>query len=83
MKMLTFKLKYADKRWQQYLEETYGKDISEKFSIESNATAKTNELTVNLFNFKENFEIIRKIKNDKNIISAYIVSNNSVKKIIA
>jgi hypothetical protein len=82
MKLLTFKLKYADKKWQQYLEETFNKDIAEKFSIEGNATAKTNEATVNLINFDGNKEILNTIKNDKNVISAYIVENNAVKKVI-
>ncbi|NPA43920.1 MAG: hypothetical protein GXO49_00135 [Chlorobi bacterium] len=82
MKHLSFKLKYADKRWQQYLEETFGKETSEKFSVEGNATAKTNEATVNLINFDGKKEIINTIKNDKNIISAYIIENNTVKKVI-
>jgi len=80
MKTLTFKLKYADKKWQQYLEETFGKETSEKFSIEGNATAKTNEATVNFINFDGNKEIIDTIKSDKNIISAYVISNSSVQK---
>ena len=82
MKLLTFKLKYTDKKWQQYLEETFDKDIAKKFSIEGNATAKTNEATVNLINFDGNKEILNTIKNDKNVISAYIVEDNTVKKVI-
>jgi len=82
MKLLTFKLKYADKKWQLYLEEKFGKDTAEKFKIESNATAKTNEATVNLLNFDGNSKIIKTVKEDKNVISAFIIDNYEVKKVI-
>lgn len=82
MKHLTFKLKYAEKRWQQYLEENFGKENSEKLKLEVNATAKTNEATVNYINFDGNKELINKIKNNKDVISAYIIENSAVKTFI-
>ncbi len=82
MKLLTFKIKYADKKWPVYLEETFGKETAEKFSIESNATAKTNEATINLVDFDGNSKVINIVKNDKNVISAFIVDNYKVKKVI-
>lgn len=82
MKLLTFKIKYSGKRWQQYLEESFGKETAEKLSIEGNATAKTNEATINLFNFDGNKETIKKVKNNKDVISAYIVEKNTVKTIL-
>ena len=82
MKHLTFKLKYADKRWQQYLEENFGKETSDKLKLEVNATAKTNEATVNYINFDGDKDIINKIKNNKDVISAYIIENSAVKTLI-
>ncbi|MCF6364965.1 MAG: hypothetical protein L3J35_02075 [Bacteroidales bacterium] len=82
MKLLTFKLKYAEKKWQLYLEEKFGKETAEKFSVESNATAKTNEATINLLNFDGNSKIIKTVKEDNNVISAFIIDNYEVKKVI-
>ena len=82
MKILSFNLKYADKRWNIYLEEMFGKEIAEKCLTESRGTAKIQDAKVNILNFDGSTKIINKIKSDKNVISAYIVSNNTVKKVI-
>ena len=82
MNLLTFKLKHADKKWPIYLSETFGEELASKFKIESVGTAKTTEATINLFGFNGDKKIINTIKNDKNVISAYIVSDNTAKTVI-
>ena len=52
---LIFKMKYADKKWPEYIEEVFGKDIAEKAKIESSATAKTHEARIHVMDFKKNF----------------------------
>ncbi|MCD4791941.1 MAG: hypothetical protein K8R54_01810 [Bacteroidales bacterium] len=82
MKILTFNLNYADKRWNEYLEEMFGKEIAEKCILESKATAKMQDAKVNILNFDENKKVINKIKSDKNVISAYIINNNEISKVL-
>ena len=82
MKILTFKLNYADKRWNIYLEEMFGKEIAEKCLVESRATAKMQDAKVNILNFDGNTEIIKKIKSDKNVVFAYIINNRKITKVL-
>jgi len=82
MKILTFKLNYADKRWNEYLEEMFGKELAEKCLVESRTTKEIQDAKVNIINYDENSKILNSIKNDTNVTSAYIVENNIVKKII-
>ena len=82
MNLLTFKLKYADKKWQMYLTETFGEELANKCKIESVGTAKKSEATINLLDFNNDKKVINKIKNDKNVVSAYIVSDSKAKTVI-
>lgn len=80
MKILSFKLNYADKRWNIYLEEMFGKEIAEKCLVESRTTAKMQDAKVNIINFEGSSKIISKIKSDKNVVFAYIINNGKVTK---
>ena len=82
MKLLTFKLKYADKKWPIYLTETFGEELASKFKVEAVGTAKSNEATINLFDFNGDKKIINTLKNNENVVSAYIVSDNTAKTVI-
>ncbi len=82
MSKLVFKMKYSGKRWPEYLSEILGKEIVEKCKIESHATAKTNFANIILYDFDNNKEITDKIKKNSNTVSAYIVKNNKVQKIL-
>ncbi|MCF6184200.1 MAG: hypothetical protein L3J56_06170 [Bacteroidales bacterium] len=82
MSKLIFKMKYSGKRWNDYLPELFGKETAEKCIVESQATAKTNEARIIIYNFNGNKEILNKIKNNENTISAYIVEDNKVQKIL-
>ncbi len=75
MKILTFTLKYSETRWPEYLENFLGKELAEKCSVESHATAKTHIAKVNILNFNGSKQIINKIKNNKDVESAYIAEN--------
>ena len=78
MKILSIKMKYAEKRWPEYLEEVFGKETAEKMTIESRATASSHEAKIDLLNFKGSSAIIKTIKNNENVISAYIVKDNDI-----
>ena len=79
MKVLSFKMKYADKRWPEYLEEVFGKETAEKFKIESRATASSHEAKIELLDFSGSSKIIKTLKNNDHVISAYIVDGHIVK----
>ncbi len=81
MSKLIFKMNYSGKRWTDYLSEILGKDIAEKCITESEATAKTNEARIIIYDFDGNKEIIKKIKDNEHTISVYLVSNNKVQKV--
>lgn len=82
MRILTFNINYAGKRWSEYLEEMFGKEIAEKCLAESRGTAKIQDAKVNILNFDGNKKVINKIKSDKNVIFAYIINNREVTKIL-
>ena len=80
MKILTFKLNYADKRWKDYLKDMLGDELSEICLVESVTTKDMQYASVNILNFDGNTGILNVVKTDKNVQSAFIVENNSVKK---
>lgn len=82
MRILSIKMKYADKKWPDYLKEVFGEATAEKFVIESHATASTHEAKIELHNFSGNSKIINIIKSNENVLSAYIIEDNTVKTII-
>ena len=82
MSKLIFKMNYSGKRWADYLPEILGKDIAEKCVTESEATAKTDEARIIIYDFDGDKETIKKIKKNEHTISAYIVSNNKVQKVL-
>ncbi len=78
MKILTFTMNYADKRWPAYLEETFGKEIAEKCEVESHQNAKKHYAKITILNFKNDAKLLDKIKNHENVTSAYIAENKKV-----
>jgi len=81
MSKLIFKMKYSGKRWADYLPEILGKETAEKCITESNATAKTHEANIIIYDFNGDKNIVKKITSNENTISAYLVENNKVQKI--
>ena len=75
---LIFKMKYADKKWPEYIEEVFGKDVAEKCDIESTARAKTHEARIHIMDFKGDKNVISTLKQNDNVMSAFLVNNNKV-----
>ncbi len=81
MNKLVLKMKYPGKRWSDYLPEIFGNEVAGKLKIETNATANTNTASIILCEFKNEKNIIEKITNNENILSAFLVKDNKVCKI--
>ena len=75
---LIFRMKYADKKWADYIEEVFGKEVSEQCTIESTARAKTHDAKIQILNFKGDKNVISTLKQSDNVISAFLVNNNEV-----
>lgn len=82
MKILSMKMKYADKKWPDYMKEVFGEETAEKLTIESHATASDHEAKIDLIDFSGSSKILDIVKSNENVLSAFIVENNVVKKII-
>lgn len=82
MKVLSFKMTYADKKWPEYLEEVFGKETAEKLKIEARATASSHEAKVELLNFNGSSKIIKTLKNNDHVISAYVVDKHIVTDVL-
>jgi len=75
-------MKYADKKWPEYLTEVFGKEIADKCTIESDATALNYNARIKIDDFKNDKEFIAKLKNNENIISAFTIDNYQAKEVI-
>ena len=81
MKILTFKLKYTGIKWIEYLENFLGKELAEKCSVESQATANTLIAIINIVNFNAQKEILNKIKENEDVFSGYLFNNQRITQI--
>jgi len=82
MSKLIFRMKYADKKWPEYLTEVFGEEIASKCTIESDATALDYNARIKIDDFKNDQNVIDKLKNNENIISAFIIDNYQAKEVI-
>jgi len=82
MSKLIITLNPVDKKWDEYLTETFGDDFVKNSKVEPFATAKKNKAKVYNLNFKGDTKIIDTIKQNNDIDSAYIVENNKIKEVI-
>ena len=82
MKHLTIKFKYADKKWPLFLTELFGEELTEKYKIESNSTANSQTAQVNFTDFDGNSKVINAVKNNEHVISAFIVNDNTITKVL-
>jgi len=80
MEKLIFKIKNPEKRINLFLEELLDKKNAEKAVTETNATAKNYEARITLYSFDK--DLINRIIQHPKTISAYIVKNNKVLKIL-
>ena len=77
---LIFTMKYAGKKWPEYLEEVFGKEVAEQAKVQSDATAKSHEARIHLMDFNDDKAVVEKLKNNENVTSAFLVENNEVVK---
>jgi len=82
MTKLILNIDSVDKKWDEYITETFGEEFLKSSKLEPYATANKNRTKVYNLNFKNNKSIIDKIKQNDKIISAYIVENNEIKETI-
>ena len=82
MKILSFKMSYADKKWPEYLEEVFGKETADKFKVEARATASSHEAKIDLLDFNGSSKIIKTLKANDHVISAYIVDKHIVTDVL-
>ncbi len=82
MSKLIFTVKYADKKWPQFLEETFGKAFAEQCLVESTQTASIHEARVQVLNFKHDKQIINTLKSNDYVSSAHLVNNKVVAQTI-
>lgn len=74
-------MKFANKKWPAYLEEEFGKETSELFTVESHGKNKSAEAKIIINKFKGDSELISKIKSHENVTSAYIANNDDVTRL--
>jgi len=82
MSKLIFKIKYADKKWSEYLTELFGEETAKRCTVESDATAMKYEAKVKIDDFKNEQNIIDKLKNNEHVISAFTIDNYQAKNVI-
>ena len=82
MKHLAIKFKYSDKKWPLFLTELFGEEIIEKYRIESNSTANSQTAQVTFTDFDGSSKVINAVKNSEHVISAYIVNDNEIQKVL-
>jgi len=75
---LIFTMKYAGKKWPEYIEEVFGKEIAEKARVQSDATAKTHEARIHLMSFNNDNSVVEKLKSNENVTSAFLVEDNKI-----
>jgi hypothetical protein len=80
MSKLIFRIKGDDTKWDEYLNGFLGEDIAKECIVEGVATASDRTARVHILNFKNDKNVINKLKGSNNVISAFLVDNNEVKQ---
>jgi len=82
MSKLIFRIKGDEVKWDVYLNDFLGEDIAKDCIVEGVATAKERSARVHILKFKNNQQVINKLKSSDDVISAYLVDNNQIVKTI-
>ena len=82
MSKLIFTVKYADKKWPLFLEETFSKSFAEECLVESTQTASIHEARIQVLNFKNDNNVINILKSNDLVSSAYLVNNKAIAQTI-
>ncbi len=80
MSKLIFRIKGSDAKWDEYLNSFLGEDIAKDCIVEGVATASDRTARVHILNFKNNKNVINKLKGSNDVISAFIVENSKIKQ---
>ena len=75
---LIFEIKGDERRWEVLLKDFIGEKLYEKAHVEYDATAKNHQARVQFLEYKNNPELIGKLKQSDNIISAYLIDNKKI-----
>ncbi len=75
---LVVKMKYAEVKWQDYIKQTFGEEWAKQCTIESVASAKEHQASIQFADFKKDNELINQIKNNENVISAFIINDKKI-----
>ncbi|MEN8120368.1 MAG: hypothetical protein ABFS35_08475 [Bacteroidota bacterium] len=82
MGKLIFEVKGDERKWNEILAEFYDEELAKECIVEYDATAKGHSARVHFLNFKNNPELINKLANNENVISAYMIDNKNITKSI-
>jgi hypothetical protein len=78
MSKLIFKVKYADKKWPEFLEDTFSKSFAEQCVVESTQTADIHEAKIQVLDFKNDKSIVSTLKQNDLVTTAYLINNKAV-----
>ena len=82
MGKLIFEIKGDERKWNEILAEFYDEELGKECLVEYDATAKDHSARVHFLNYKNNPELIKKLTDNENIMSAYIIDNKNITKTI-
>jgi hypothetical protein len=75
---LIFEIKGDERRWEVLLKDFMGENLYQNAHVEYDATAKNHQARVQFLEYKKNPELINKLKQNDNIISAYLIDNKKI-----
>jgi len=75
---LIFEIKGDERRWEVLLKDFMGDKLYKQARVEFDATANNHQARVQFLDYKKNQELINKLKNSEQIISAYLIDNKKI-----
>ncbi len=75
---LIFEIQGDERRWEVLLKDFMGDELYEKARVEYDATAKKHQARVQFLDYKNNADLINKLKSSNQIISAYLIDNKKI-----
>ncbi len=80
MSKLIFEIKGDERKWDVLLNDFLGEELKKECIVESDATVKKHWARVHFLNYKPNKELVNKLAESENIMSAYIIDNKKITK---
>ncbi|OQY03867.1 MAG: hypothetical protein B6I20_04210 [Bacteroidetes bacterium 4572_117] len=82
MGKLIFEIKGDERKWDVLLNDFMGEELTKECSLEYIATAADHSARVLFLNYKSNKALMGKLEKSENILSAYMVDNKKIVKVI-